>query len=96
MATSQRRACEPAILGITRLSLLVLVFLSVAVLPVLSISFNVAPDASKCLREEIHKNVLVVGEYKLSDVAGQRTDIMVYSPFPSKFLSTSLCWMNSK
>lgn len=42
-----------------------------------SISFNIVPDVKKCLREEVHKDVLVVGEYKLSDMAGQRTDITV-------------------
>lgn len=47
--------------------------------PAHSISFNIVPDVKKCLREEIHKDVLVVGEYKLSDIAGQKTDIAVCS-----------------
>lgn len=47
------------------------------VLAVSSISFKVAPDVRKCLREEVHKDVLVVGEYTLSDLPGQRTDIVV-------------------
>ncbi|XP_064403808.1 transmembrane emp24 domain-containing protein 10-like isoform X2 [Halichondria panicea] len=42
-----------------------------------SISFDLPADAQKCLQEEVHKDVLVVGEYKLSDVQGIRTDLKV-------------------
>ncbi len=42
-----------------------------------SISFDLPADAKKCLQEEVHKDVLVVGEYKLSDVQGIRTDLKV-------------------
>ena len=41
------------------------------------ISFHITPDERKCIREEVHKDVLVVGEYKLSEVPGQRTDLLV-------------------
>ena len=41
------------------------------------ISFQISPDERKCIREEVHKDVLVVGEYKLSEVPNQRTDILV-------------------
>lgn len=58
-------------------SLLVLLCLSVLAPPVSSITFKVFPDVRKCVREEVHKDVLVVGEYKLSDLPGQRTDITV-------------------
>ena len=44
---------------------------------VISISFTVEPDEKKCIREEVHKDVLVVGTYELSDVPGQVTDIIV-------------------
>lgn len=59
--------------------LALLVCLSLALLPgpVHLISFSVVPDVRKCLREEVHKDVLVVGEYKFSDVVGQRTDVLV-------------------
>ena len=62
-----------------RLAFFLPVCLCLAVLPGPGspISFNVVPDVRKCLREEVHKDVLVVGEYKFSDVTGQRTDIMV-------------------
>ena len=41
------------------------------------ISFHITPDERKCIREEVHKDVLVVGEYKLSEVPNQRTDLLV-------------------
>ena len=44
------------------------------------ISFQISPDERKCIREEVHKDVLVVGEYKLSEVPNQRTDILVSTP----------------
>lgn len=47
----------------------------------LGISFHLSPDERKCIREEVHKDVLVVGEYKLSDVPNQRTDILVSIQF---------------
>ena len=61
---------------------LALACLGATVLPVSSITFNVVPDVRKCLREEVHKDVLVVGEYTLTDMAGQRTDITVCSLLP--------------
>ena len=41
------------------------------------ISFHITPDERKCIREEVHKDVLVVGEYKLSEIPNQRTDLLV-------------------
>jgi hypothetical protein len=61
------------------LALFVLACLSLSLRPVSSITFNVAPDVRKCLREEVHKDVLVVGEYTISDITGQRTDLTVCS-----------------
>ena len=43
----------------------------------LAISFRLEPEVRKCVKEEVHKDVLVVGEYRLSDVPGQRTDLVV-------------------
>jgi len=42
-----------------------------------SLMFNLAPNHKKCLKEEIHKDVLVTGEYSLSDSPGQKTDLQV-------------------
>ena len=43
----------------------------------LGITFYLPVDSTKCIREEVHKDVLVVGEYQLSDVPLMRTDILV-------------------
>ncbi|XP_068110610.1 transmembrane emp24 domain-containing protein 10 [Hyperolius riggenbachi] len=37
----------------------------------LAISFQLPANSRKCLREEIHKDVLVTGEYDVSEPAGQ-------------------------
>ena len=61
-----------------RLSLLVLVLLCLLLRrSVHAISFLLDRDVRKCIREEVHKDVLVVGEYKLSDTNGQKTDLLV-------------------
>lgn len=39
--------------------------------------FHLAPNQKKCLKEEIHKDVLVTGEYHLSDAPGHKTDLQV-------------------
>lgn len=41
------------------------------------ISFMLKSDERRCVREEVHKDVLVVGEYRLSDAAGLKTDLLV-------------------
>lgn len=42
-----------------------------------SISFTLPPGQEKCLREEVHKDVLVTGEYKLSDAPNMKTHLTV-------------------
>ncbi|XP_072031369.1 transmembrane emp24 domain-containing protein 10-like isoform X2 [Amphiura filiformis] len=37
------------------------------------ISFMLPPNVKKCLKEEIHKDVLVTGDYKLSEAPGHKT-----------------------
>ena len=56
-----------------------------------SISFTLPTDVKKCLQEEVHKDVLVVGEFKLSDAPGQTTDLKVNLTSPKwsdKFLNS--------
>ena len=43
----------------------------------LAISFRLEPEVRKCVKEEVHKDVLVVGEYRLSNAEGQKTDLVV-------------------
>jgi hypothetical protein len=42
-----------------------------------SLMFLLSPNHKKCLREEIHKDVLVTGEYELSDAPGQIANLKV-------------------
>ena len=41
------------------------------------INFKLEQDTRRCIREEVHKDVLVVGEYDITDVQDQRTDLLV-------------------
>jgi len=43
------------------------VFLVSLISSIHSISFTLTAQSKKCLREEVHKNVLVTGEYKVSE-----------------------------
>ena len=42
-----------------------------------TLSFTLPPGQEKCLREEVHKDVLVTGEYRLSEAAHQKTHLTV-------------------
>lgn len=42
-----------------------------------AIRFHLSPNQKKCLREEIHKDVLVTGDYEVSDAPGQKANLMV-------------------
>lgn len=42
-----------------------------------AIMWNLAPNTQKCLKEELHANVLVAGEYEVTEVTGQRVDYVV-------------------
>ena len=42
-----------------------------------SLSFTLPHGQEKCLREEVHKDVLVTGEYKLSDAPHMKTHLTV-------------------
>jgi len=61
----------------------ILLALSLLTLEVFGLMFDLQPNGRKCLREEVQKDVLVTGDYEISEVAGQRTDLKVI--FPSIF-----------
>lgn len=42
-----------------------------------ALMFHISPNTKKCLREEIHKDVLVAGEYEISDAPGQKVNLAV-------------------
>ncbi|XP_030074961.1 transmembrane emp24 domain-containing protein 10 [Microcaecilia unicolor] len=55
-----------------------LLLLPVLSLPgVAAISFQLPSHSRKCLKEEIHKNVLVTGEYEVSEQPGLKTHLQV-------------------
>lgn len=53
---------------------------------VFSISFFLPVNSRKCLREEIHKDVLVTGEYDIGEQANTKTNLKV-----SAELAASCC-----
>lgn len=42
-----------------------------------SLMFNLPAGGRKCFKEEMHKDVVVIGDFELSDAPGQRADIVV-------------------
>uniref|UniRef100_A0A1W7RAK4 Transmembrane emp24 domain-containing protein bai n=1 Tax=Hadrurus spadix TaxID=141984 RepID=A0A1W7RAK4_9SCOR len=59
------------------LYMLIVALLACLVCNVNCLMFHLQPNARRCLKEEIHKGVLVTGEYTLSDAPGQKTDLIV-------------------
>lgn len=53
------------------------VVVAVAAVGVEGIMFHLQPNTQKCFKEEIHKNVLVSGEYEVQEAPGQKVDIQV-------------------
>lgn len=54
----------------------ILILLTIAT-TAFGISFQLPVGVKKCLREEVHRDVLVVGEYHLSDAPMQQTNLEV-------------------
>lgn len=54
-----------------------LLLLPVLIESVFSISFFLPVNTRKCLREEIHKDVLVTGDYEMSEQPNTRTHLKV-------------------
>ena len=42
-----------------------------------SVRVSQYPLPRKCLKEEIHKDVLVTGEFEVNEIAGQKVDLMI-------------------
>ncbi|XP_053636760.1 transmembrane emp24 domain-containing protein bai [Cherax quadricarinatus] len=66
---------------VVKSSMAVMVMMVVVLVMVTSgvngVMFHLQPNTQKCLREEIHKNVLVSGEYEIQESPGQKVDIQV-------------------
>lgn len=41
------------------------------------IMWNLEPNTRKCLKEELQKNVLITGEFEVSEAPGQKIDYVV-------------------
>lgn len=54
-----------------------LILVSVIFDSTFSITFYLPVNLRKCLREEIHKDVLVTGEYEVSDQPNAKTNLKV-------------------
>jgi len=54
-----------------------LLLISCIILSVDCLMFNLEPNNRKCLKEEIHKGVLVTGEYEVNAIPGQSVDLIV-------------------
>lgn len=54
-----------------------LLFLPVLIESAFSISFFLPVNTRKCLREEIHKDVLVTGDYEISEQPNAKTNLKV-------------------
>ena len=55
----------------------VVILLSSFLALVNSLAFILPAGSKKCLKEEVHKDVLVTGEYKLDEAPGQKTHLKV-------------------
>jgi len=53
------------------------ILILIAIHEVQSLRFFLSPNEKKCMKEEIHKNVVVTGEYEISEANTQRATISV-------------------
>lgn len=61
--------------------------LLITLLPVAeALRFYVPANEKKCLKEEIHKNVVLTGEYEISDAVGHTTTVHVNPKVFSQFI----------
>ena len=55
------------------LTYILILFLCYFVTDIESLMFHLPPNGKKCLKEEIHKDVLVTGEYTMSETPDVHT-----------------------
>nr|CAD7199123.1 unnamed protein product [Timema douglasi]CAD7261934.1 unnamed protein product [Timema shepardi]CAD7393377.1 unnamed protein product [Timema cristinae]CAD7573529.1 unnamed protein product [Timema californicum] len=59
------------------LNLLIFSIVAILATNVCGIMWNLHPNTQKCLKEELQSNVLVTGDYEVSDAPGQKVDYIV-------------------
>jgi len=57
--------------------ILIIALYSIHITHTHALRFHLQPNTKRCLKEEMRKDVLVTGEYTLSDANGQRTDLTI-------------------
>lgn len=60
-----------------RLGLAILLVVNLLIAQIHSIRFNLQPNTKKCLKEEMRKNLLAVGEYEVSSLPGTNVDFQI-------------------
>lgn len=55
----------------------VLILAACLIASVDALMFHISPNQRKCLREEIHKDVLVTGDYDISEAPSQKASLKV-------------------
>lgn len=60
------------------MALLLLFFTFLNFLPIEGLRFYMLSNEVKCLKEEIHRNVVLTGEYEFSDALGHSASVHVY------------------
>ena len=63
------------------LTLCLFVLIAVCLTSIDALMFHLSPNTRKCLKEEIHKDKLVTGDFELSESAGQKAFLKVFLRF---------------
>lgn len=59
------------------LSVSIIIFTALIIDDIHSIRFDLQPNAKKCLKEKMRKNLLAVGEYEVSSLPGTNVDFQI-------------------
>lgn len=62
---------------VLKISIVSLLFTNLIVRETISIRFDLQPNSKKCLKEEMRKNLLAVGEYEVSSLPGTNVDFQI-------------------
>lgn len=62
------------------LTLSLFVIIAACLASIDALMFHLSPNTKKCLKEEIHKDKLVTGDFELSDAPGQKAFLKVIFP----------------
>ena len=71
---------------------LLAVLVSLLLVSVDSVMFHLEANARKCLAEEIRQNILVTGEFEVSEMPGQQVRHSVHYIFALDLNTTSLAF----